>query len=52
MVAQGNGASRTGHVALLSPAVLLKNALEFSLVTAFVPSTVTRTWIELLTRQA
>ena len=32
MVAQGNGASRTGHVTLLSPAVLLKNALGFTLV--------------------
>jgi hypothetical protein len=45
MVAQGNGASRTGHVTLLSPAVLLKNGLQFSLVAAFVPATVTRTWI-------
>ena len=31
MVSQGNGASRTGHLALLSPAVLLKNALGFAL---------------------
>ena len=45
MVAQGNGASRTGHVTLLSPAVLVKNGLQFSLVAAFVPTTVTRTWI-------
>lgn len=45
LVAQGNGASRTGHVTLLSPAVLLKNALGFSLAAAFVPQTVTRTWI-------
>ena len=45
MVAQQNGASRTGHVTLLSPAVLLKNALGFSLVAASVPATTTRTWI-------
>jgi hypothetical protein len=45
MVAQGNGASRTGHVTLLSPAVLLKNGLQFSLVAAFVPVSVSRTWI-------
>jgi hypothetical protein len=45
MVAQGNGASRTGHVTLLSPAVLLKNGLQFSLVAPFVPVSVSRTWI-------
>jgi hypothetical protein len=45
MVAQGNGASRTGHLTLLSPAVLLKNGLQFTLVAGFVPSTVTRTWL-------
>jgi hypothetical protein len=43
MIAQGNGASRTGHVTLLSPAVLAKNALQFTLVAGFVPTTVTRT---------
>jgi hypothetical protein len=43
MVAQGNGASRTGHVTLLSPAVLLKNALGFSLVAPSIPSSVART---------
>src|SRR5690348_1418105 len=45
LVAQGNGASRTGHLALLSPAVLLKNALGFALATSSVPSTTTRTWV-------
>ena len=45
MVAQGNGASRTGHVTLLSPAVLLKNALHFTLIAPAVPSTVMRTWV-------
>ncbi|HEX4346270.1 MAG TPA: hypothetical protein VHZ73_01795, partial [Vicinamibacterales bacterium] len=44
MVAQANGGGRTGHVALLSPAVLLKNALGFSLAAAFVPASTSRTW--------
>jgi hypothetical protein len=45
MVAQGNGAGRTGHLALASPAVLLKNALGFALVTANVPSATTGAWV-------
>jgi len=48
LVAQGNGATRTGHLVLLSPAVLLKNALGFTLVAASVPATTTSTWIALL----
>lgn len=48
MVAQANGASRTGHLALLSPAVLLKNALGFSLAAAFIPASTTRTWAVLV----
>jgi hypothetical protein len=48
MVAQGNGATRTGHLALLSPAVLLKNALGFTLVASSIPATTTATWISLL----
>jgi ABC-type transport system involved in multi-copper enzyme maturation permease subunit len=48
LVAQGNGATRTGHVALLSPAVLLKNALGFTLAANSVPATTTSTWIALL----
>ncbi len=48
MIAQGNGASRTGHVTLLSPVVLVKNGLQFTLVAAFVPATVTRTWVCLM----
>ena len=48
LVAQGNGATRTGHLALLSPAVLLKNALGFTLVAGSVPATTTFTWIALL----
>lgn len=45
LVAQGNGASRTGHLTLLSPAVLLKNALGFALATSSVPASTTRTWV-------
>ena len=48
MVAQGNGATRTGHLTLLSPAVLLKNALGFTLVAGSIPATTTATWISLL----
>jgi hypothetical protein len=48
MVAQGNGATRTGHLALASPAVLLKNALGFTLVAASIPASTTWTWISLL----
>ncbi len=45
MVARGNGATRSGHLALSSPAVLLKNALGFTLVAGSIPSTTTLTWI-------
>jgi ABC-type transport system involved in multi-copper enzyme maturation permease subunit len=45
MVARGNGATRIGRLALLSPAVLLKNALGFTLVTGMIPVTTTWTWI-------
>ena len=48
LVAQGNGAARTGHLTLASPAVLLKNALGFTLVAASIPATTTWTWISLL----
>jgi hypothetical protein len=48
LVAQGNGATRTGHLVLLSPAVLLKNALGFTLVASSIPATTTFTWIALL----
>jgi hypothetical protein len=47
MVAQGNGATRTGHLTLLSPAVLLKNALGFTLVAGSIPATTARTWLSL-----
>src|ERR1700730_1289517 len=48
LVAQGNGATRTGHLTLASPAVLLKNALGFTLVVGSIPATTTRTWISLV----
>jgi hypothetical protein len=47
LVAQGNGATRTGHLTLASPAVLLKNALGFTLAVGSIPATTTRTWISL-----
>jgi ABC-type transport system involved in multi-copper enzyme maturation permease subunit len=47
LVAQGNGATRTGHLTLMSPAVLLKNALGFTLVANSMPATRTFTWISL-----
>jgi hypothetical protein len=48
MVAQGYGATRTGHLALLSPAVLAKNALGFTLAVGSIPATTTLTWISLV----
>jgi hypothetical protein len=48
LVAQGNGATRTGHLTLASPAVLLKNAFGFTLAVGSIPATTTRTWISLL----
>jgi len=45
LVAQGNGATRTGHLTLMSPLVLFKNALGFALVAPSVPSTRLATWI-------
>ena len=48
LVAQGNGATRTGHLTLASPAVLLKNAFGFTLAVGSIPATTTRTWISVL----
>ncbi len=45
MVAQANGATRTGHLTLASPAVLLKNALGFALAVGSIPATTKWTWI-------
>jgi hypothetical protein len=48
MVARGNGATRSGHIALASPAVLLKNALGFTLAVGRIPASTKLTWISLL----
>ncbi len=48
LVAQGNGATRTGHLTLASPAVLLKNAFGFTLAVGSIPAATTWTWISLL----
>jgi hypothetical protein len=48
LVGQGNGATRTGHLTLLSPAVLLKNAFGFTLAVGSIPATTTGTWISLV----
>src|SRR5207244_1141850 len=45
LVAQGNGATRTGHLTPASPAVLLKNAFAFTLAVGSIPAPTTRTWI-------
>jgi hypothetical protein len=45
MVARGNGATRSAHIALASPAVLLKNALGFALAVGSIPATTLMTWI-------
>jgi len=45
MASQGNGATRTGHITLASPAVLLKNALGFTIAARTIPSHTTMTWI-------
>jgi hypothetical protein len=47
MVAQGNGATLTGHVTLASPPVLLKNAIGFTILAANIPATTMMTWISL-----
>ncbi len=45
MVAQANGATRTGHLTLASPAVLLKNGLGFALAVGSIPASTRWTWI-------
>jgi hypothetical protein len=47
IVSQGNGATRTGHITLASPAVLLKNALGFAIGARTIPSETRMTWISL-----
>ena len=48
LVARGNGATHSGHLTLTSPAVLLKNALGFTLAVGSIPATTTRTWISVI----
>jgi ABC-type transport system involved in multi-copper enzyme maturation permease subunit len=48
LVARGNGATRSGHITLTSPAVLLKNGLGFALTVGRIPATTWMTWISLL----
>jgi hypothetical protein len=48
MVARGYGATRSGHITFVSPAVLLKNALGFTLAVGSIPATTAMTWITLL----
>ena len=45
MVGRGNGATRMGIVTLVSPAVLLKNALGFTVAVGTLPATTGGTWI-------
>lgn len=47
MVARGYGATHTGHLTLASPAVLLKNALGFTLAAGSIPATTESTWVSL-----
>jgi hypothetical protein len=48
LVAQGNGATRTGHLTLASPAVLLKNAFGFTLAVGSIPANTMWTWISVV----
>jgi hypothetical protein len=45
MVARGNGSTRMGITTLVSPAVLLKNALGFTVAVGNLPGATTSTWI-------
>lgn len=48
MVARGNGATRMGIATLVSPAVLLKNALGFTIAIGSLPATTTGTWMSIV----
>lgn len=48
MVARGYGATRSGHIAFVSPAVLLKNVLGFTVAVGSIPASIARTWLSLL----
>ncbi len=47
LVSQGNGATRTGSLTLSSPAVLLKNAFGFTLITRSIPDATAMTWVSI-----
>jgi ABC-type transport system involved in multi-copper enzyme maturation permease subunit len=47
MVARGNGATRMGIATLVSPAVLLKNALGFTIAIGSLPATTMGTWFSI-----
>src|ERR1700694_1916069 len=44
LVAQGYGSTASGHLTLVSPVVLLKNGLAFTLGAAWVPANIGLTW--------
>ena len=48
MVARGYGATRSGHITFVSPAVLLKNALGFTLAVGSIPASTAMTWLSLI----
>jgi hypothetical protein len=48
MVARGNGATRMGVLTLVSPAVLLKNALGFTVAVGNLPTATFFTWVSFL----
>jgi ABC-type transport system involved in multi-copper enzyme maturation permease subunit len=45
LVTRGFGSTAMGHVTLVSPLVLLKNGLGFTLATSAIPETTVKTWI-------
>jgi hypothetical protein len=48
MVARGNGSTRMGVATLVSPAVLLKNALGFTVAVGSLPATTALTWVSVI----
>lgn len=48
LVARGYGATASGHVVLISPLVLLKNGLAFTLAVGSIPSSTGLTWLSFL----
>src|SRR5215468_1206459 len=48
MVARGNGSTRMGIATLVSPAVLLKNALGFTVAVGNLPASTALTWVSVI----